>query len=172
LLDRGRRIERSRYAARLIRGLTTMGEPAESGVLNLLLELVDSTMTYRSRYKAIPQLPAVLDLVLADDSNPRSLIFQISEIEEHLAVMPLEEASGPVSAAQKIVIRLLAELRLADVRKLSTVRSRKGLRTHLDRLLMRIEGGADELSDVIEGTYFSHSLERQISGSGRSVSPA
>jgi uncharacterized circularly permuted ATP-grasp superfamily protein/uncharacterized alpha-E superfamily protein len=172
LLDMGRRIERSRYAARLIRGLTAMGEPAESGVLNLLLELVDSTMTYRSRYKAIPQLAAVLDLVLADDSNPRSLIFQISEIEEHLAVMPLEEASGPVSAAQKIVIRLLAELRLADVKKLSTVRSRKGLRTHLDRLLMRIEAGADELSDVIEGTYFSHSLERQISGSGRSVSPA
>jgi len=172
LLDMGRRIDRTRYGARLVRGLTTQGDPAQSGVLNLLLELVDSTMTYRSRYKAVPQLAPVLDLVLADDSNPRSLIFQIGEIEEHLAVMPLEEASGPVSAAQKIVIRLLAELRLADVRKLSTVRSRKGLRTHLDRLLMRIEGGADELSDVIEGTYFSHSLERQISGSGRSVSPA
>ncbi len=85
--------------------------------------------------------------------------------------MPLEAASGPVSAAQKIVIRLLAELRLADVKKLATVRSRKGLRTHLDRLLMRLEGGADELSDVVEGTYFSHSIERQISGSRRSVSP-
>ncbi len=54
LLDMGRRIERTRFAARLIRGLTATGEPAENGVLNLLLELVDSTMTYRSRYKAIP----------------------------------------------------------------------------------------------------------------------
>ncbi len=53
LLDMGRRIERTRYAARLIRALTTQGEPAESGVLNLLLELVDSTMTYRSRYKVV-----------------------------------------------------------------------------------------------------------------------
>ncbi len=167
LLDMGRRIERTRYAARLIRGLTTQGEPAENGVLNLLLELVDSTMTYRSRYKAIPQLAAVLDLVMADESNPRSLIFQISEIEEHLEVMPLEQESGPISAAQKIVISLLAELRLCDVKKLSIVRSRGGLRTHLDRVLMRLELGADELSDVIEGTYFSHSLERQISGSGR-----
>ncbi len=167
LLDMGRRIERARYAARLIRALTTRGEPAQSGVLNLLLELVDSTMTYRSRYKAIPQLPAVLDLVTADETNPRSLIFQIDEIEAHLAVMPLEPESGPVSDAQKIVISLHAELRLADVKKLSTVRSKSGLRTHLDRLLTRVEGGADELSQVIERTYFSHSLERQISGSGR-----
>ncbi len=167
LLDMGRRIERTRHAARLIRGLTVDGEPAETGVLNLLLELVDSTMTYRSRYKAIPQLPAVLDLVLADESNPRSLIFQIVETQEHLAVMPLEQVSGPVSEAQRIVISLLAELRLADVRKLATVRSRSGLRMHLDRVLTRIERGADELSDVIERTYFSHSLEQQISGIGR-----
>ena len=61
--------------------MTADGEPAETGVLNLLLELVDSTMTYRSRYKAIPQLPAVLDLVMADESNPRSLLFKIVEIE-------------------------------------------------------------------------------------------
>jgi uncharacterized alpha-E superfamily protein len=168
LLDMGRRIERTRFGARLVRGLTTQGEPAQTGVLNLLLELVDSTMTYRSRYKAIPQLPAVLDLVMADESNPRSLIFQIHEIEEHLKVMPLEQESGPISAAQKIVISLLAELRLCDVKRLSVVRSRAGKRTHLDRVLTRLELGADELSDVIEGTYFSHSLERQISGSGRS----
>jgi hypothetical protein len=99
------------------------------------------------------------------------LIFQISEIEEHLEVMPLEQESGPISAAQKIVISLLAELRLCDVKRLSVVRSRSGKRTHLDRVLTRLESGADELSDVIEGTYFSHSLERQISGSGRLGSP-
>jgi len=169
LLDMGRRIERTRHATRLVRGLTVDGEPAETGVLNLLLELVDSTMTYRSRYRAIPQLPAVLDLVLADESNPRSLLFQIVEIEEHLSVMPLEQVSGPVSDGQRIVISLLADLRLADVRKLSTVRSRAGIRSHLDRVLTRIERGTDELSDVVERTYFSHSLEQQVSGLGRAV---
>jgi uncharacterized circularly permuted ATP-grasp superfamily protein/uncharacterized alpha-E superfamily protein len=172
LLDMGRRIERTRFASRLVRALTTQGEPAESGALNLLLELVDSTMTYRSRYKSLPQLPAVLDLVMSDDTNPRSLIFQIAEIEEHLSVMPLEQESGPVSDAQKIVISLLAELKLADVRKLASVRSKAGLRTHLDRVLTRIELGADELSDVIERTYFSHSLERQVSGAAGPGTPA
>jgi uncharacterized alpha-E superfamily protein len=167
LLDMGRRIERTRFGARLVRGLTTQGEPAQNGVLNLMLELVDSTMTYRSRYKAVPQLPAALDLVMADESNPRSLIFQIAEMERHLSVMPLEQESGPISDAQKIVLGLLTELRLADVKKLASVRSKHGLRTHLERLVTRLEDGADELSDVIERTYFSHSLERQVSGSGR-----
>ncbi len=167
LLDMGRRIERGRFCARVVHILTSNGEPAESGVLNLLLELVDSAMTYRSRYKAVPQLPAVLDLVMADESNPRSIIFQIAEIEQHLAVMPLEHRSAPISDAQKIVIGLLSELQLANMEKLGSVRSKRGLRTHLDRLVTRIEDGADELSGVIERTYFSHSAEHQVSGSPR-----
>ncbi|NJN53061.1 MAG: alpha-E domain-containing protein [Gammaproteobacteria bacterium] len=167
LLDLGRRIERSRFYARLIRDIAVTGSPEESGVLHLLLELGDCEMTYRSRYKATPQLPAVLDLLLTDDSNPRSLAFQFDEIGEHLALMPLEQKGGLLSTSQRTVIAVRSELQLADVVKLATVKTKAGRRTHLARLLDRVEEGADELSEVITLTYFSHAIEHRVSGSRR-----
>ena len=48
------------------------------------LELCDSTITYRTRYLGQLQPAPVLDLVILDDSNPRSLAFQLRAIEGHL----------------------------------------------------------------------------------------
>jgi uncharacterized circularly permuted ATP-grasp superfamily protein/uncharacterized alpha-E superfamily protein len=172
LLDLGRRIERSRYYAGLIRDLTVTATPADGGLLNLLLELADSAMTYRSRYKSVPNLPAVLDLLLADETNPRSLAFQFAEMEHHMRVMPLEQAQGPVSAARKIVLAARTDLRLADVEKLANVKSRAGRRTHLSRLLERAEAATDELTQVITVTYFSHTQERRVTSGTATDSPA
>jgi uncharacterized alpha-E superfamily protein len=163
LLDLGRRLARTRYYARSIGDLTVMASGAESGLLNLLLELADSAMTYRARYKSVPSLPPVLDLLLSDETNPRSLAFQFGEIDRHLVVMPLEQAQGPISAARKIVIAARTDLRLADVEKLASVKTRAGRRTHLARLLERVEEATNELTDVITLTYFSHTQERRLS---------
>jgi uncharacterized circularly permuted ATP-grasp superfamily protein/uncharacterized alpha-E superfamily protein len=165
LLDMGRRIERARFAVKLVRSLSTRGKPEGTGVLNLLLDLADSTMTYRGRYKAVPQLPAVLDLLLADDSNPRSVIFQIVQMEEHMKVLPLEQQQVPISPGRKAIAALRIDLTLADMYRLSAVKSRAGLRSHLDRLTRRIEEGVDELSEIVARTYFSHSLGQRVSGS-------
>ncbi len=75
-LDMGRRIERIRTMVRLVQELVVAGEPENDGGLDLLLELADSTMTYRGRYHATPQITRVLDLLLADETNPRSVLFQ------------------------------------------------------------------------------------------------
>jgi uncharacterized alpha-E superfamily protein len=128
------------------------------------LELADSLITYRSRYKTEPQLPAVLDLVLADDSNPRSLVFQLAEMKAHMAVMPLEELGGHLSQAQRNLIAMHTDVILADVDKLASVISRHGRRNHLDRLLNRCEQGLDKLGDLITQTYFSHSVGHRVTG--------
>ena len=39
-------------------------------------------MTYPGRYQAAPQLPAVLDLLLCDETNPRSAVFQILTLSD------------------------------------------------------------------------------------------
>jgi uncharacterized alpha-E superfamily protein len=140
-------------------------EDAEvTGVLNLLLELLDSAMTYRSRYRSAPTLPATLDLVLADDSNPRSVVFQFAEMSAHMDVMPLEEPLGPVTEAQRIVVGLHTDLKLLDVEKLGTTRTKSGALGHLDRLMRRVVVSVDDLSRIVAGVYFSHSLERRVTG--------
>jgi uncharacterized circularly permuted ATP-grasp superfamily protein/uncharacterized alpha-E superfamily protein len=171
LLDMGRRIERARFAVKLVRSLSTRGKPEGTGVLNLLLDLADSTMTYRGRYKAVPQLPAVLDLLLADDSNPRSVIFQVVQMEEHMKELPLEQQQVPISPGRKAIAAIRVDLILADMNRLSSVKSRAGLRTQLDRLTRRIEEGVDELSEIVARTYFSHSLRQRVSGAASSDGP-
>src|SRR4029450_5632749 len=69
-LDVGRRLERAMNMASLVRTVLPPA-PADNAVLEPLLEIADSSMTYRRRYFARPQLSPVLDLLLLDDTNTR-----------------------------------------------------------------------------------------------------
>ena len=70
-LDVGRRLERAMQ--RDEPGATgAVGRPVGHAVLEPLLEIADSSMTYRRRYFARPQLSPVLDLLLLDDTNTRA----------------------------------------------------------------------------------------------------
>jgi uncharacterized circularly permuted ATP-grasp superfamily protein/uncharacterized alpha-E superfamily protein len=163
-LDLGRRIERARYIVRIMRELLVRTERDDPGVLGMQLELADSLITYRSRYKTEAQLPAVLDLVLADDSNPRSLVFQLGVMKDHMAVMPLEGLDGHLSPAQRHLLAMHTDVMLADADKLATVTSRNGRLTHLNRVLNRCEQSLDMLTDLVTQTYFSHSIGHRVTG--------
>src|SRR6185369_12053422 len=81
-LDFGRRIERGLSLLKLLSAAAgVQSQPA--AILEPVLEIADSVMTYRRRHFTAPQLAGVLDLLLRDDSNPRSLIFQVNLLREH-----------------------------------------------------------------------------------------
>ncbi len=86
-LDIGRRLERSVNLVHLVRAaLSAAG--ASDAVLEPLLEIADSSMTYRRRYYTQAQLAPVLDLLLADEGNPRSLAFQVNAMAGHIDRLP------------------------------------------------------------------------------------
>jgi uncharacterized alpha-E superfamily protein len=170
-LDMGRRLERVRAMIQLIQQLAVRGEPADDGGLELLLELADSTMTYRGRYQAAPQLPAVLDLLLCDETNPRSAVFQILTLSEHMASLPERGDDGIMTADRKIVMRLGSELRLAEPTDLASMGSRFDARIELDRLARRVDRDVHELSGHIAERFFSHSSPKRTAGARRLESP-
>lgn len=163
-LDLGRRLERIWQSSKLIRHLTAREGSGTTGALSLLLELADSSMTYRMRYMSQPQLPQTLDLLLADETNPRSVLFQLAACSEHLSVLPNEAAEGLTTPAQKLVIGLHSALSLVDVTLLAIPNKRSGNRVALERLIKRIDKDTQDLSDLIARTYFSHSMPQQVSG--------
>src|SRR5581483_4287387 len=75
-MDGGRRLERGLHTLHLLGGLFER-TPFETALLEALLEAADSSLTYRQRYLTSLQPAPVLDLLLLDDSNPRSVIFQV-----------------------------------------------------------------------------------------------
>lgn len=163
-LNMGQRIERAQFNIRVLRALCVRADPDASGVIGLVLELLDSTMTYRSRYHAGPELTAVLDLVLADHTNPRSLLFQLQMLVEHLEVMPLERLQGRPSTALRTLLQAHSEVGLVEVEKLATVTNKSGKRTHLDRVLQRTAAAMTELTERVGETYFTHATGHRVTG--------
>jgi uncharacterized alpha-E superfamily protein len=163
-LEMGRRLERVRHLSKLIRHLASRGTPEATGALNLLLELADSSITYRTRYRAEAKLAAVLDLLLADETNPRSVIFQLKTFETHMNDLPHEETVASLNPAQKITTRICTDIRLTDMIQIAELTKTSKVRVSLVRLLKDLDQGVHQLSDLVAHTYFSHSLSQRISG--------
>lgn len=107
-LEMGRRIERALNICRITRNLSA--PPHHQNDLGIILDLCDSQIAYRSRYLTGPMLEPVLDLVLLDPDNPRSLIFQIGAITDHVGFLPqlLEDGvpETPLREARAILSNL------------------------------------------------------------------
>jgi len=168
-LDMGRRLERTRAMIQMIQQLAVRGDAQAGGELELLLELADSTITYRGRYHAAPQLPAVLDLLLCDDTNPRSAVYQIATLDEHIGQLPSGAEEGIMTPDQRRVTRLKNELMLVDPVELGAGVVRFDTRIDLERLLRRIERDVHELSDDIAQRFFSHSSATRVGGAASRV---
>jgi uncharacterized alpha-E superfamily protein len=124
-----------------------------------LLEIGDSSMTYRRRYFAQASVAPVLDLLIADDSVPRSLAFQLEALAAHVDGLPRDPRAPAPTREQAVAARLLAAVRGADVTALAAAR-RAGRPAPLDRLLADTARGLAELSDTLSHYYFSHAVSR------------
>jgi len=155
-LSVGRRIERSILLVKLFRAVIVPLSGETWPMLEMLLEVCDSSMTYRSRYFTIIQAAPVLDLLMNDESNPRSLAFQIRDLSEHCAFLlrTLQGAEWP-GARQRRVEEAAEALFEADVQWLCRPDAH-GYRFELDRLLAAMDAALPALSDAITNTWFSH----------------
>ncbi len=161
-LDMGQRIERAHTLCRFLNGALHSPEADNPSVLEAVLEVADSTLTYRSRYNLIPDMAAVYDLVLLDDTNPRSLLFQLLQLETHFQRLPRERDQALPSPAHRILIESLTRTRLLEPRDLSRVSS-GWHETEPGNAIRQLLRDLPRLSDAITVSYFAHSA---ISRSG------
>lgn len=152
-LDMGRRIERAYNLAEAVRTLFIPDADPEEEMnsLRLILELADSFITYRSRYRLDPSLPLVLDLLLLDETNPRSLAYQLAEISKHLENLPDSGRGAGLAEDRRLSLSALTAVRLADIEALAQEESRIGL----DELLSAELEILPELSNAIGRHYFN-----------------
>ncbi|MEK0451271.1 MAG: hypothetical protein RL088_3539 [Verrucomicrobiota bacterium] len=155
-LDMGMRIERALYLATFLSHALRAEMADNPSVLEAVLEVADSTITYRSRYSLLPNLAAVYDLVLLDDTNPRSLLFQLLQLEKHFVRLPREKQSALPTEAQRLLVGSVASVRLLDPRELSDRNA--GWHAGQTGVVLRdILQNIPRLSDAIAASYFAHS---------------
>ncbi len=115
-LDMGRRVERAINTCRFARIFADKDATAEN--LDVLLDLIDSQITYRSRYLIGVALAPVRDMVLLDTFNPRSVAFQADRIDEHLATLPLLREDGIMEAPRRIATKLVSDLSVDEAEQI------------------------------------------------------
>jgi uncharacterized circularly permuted ATP-grasp superfamily protein/uncharacterized alpha-E superfamily protein len=140
----GRRIERLQFLCTVLERALCMDFDSN---LDWLLELSDSIVTYRSRYMSQPEWVRVLDLLLLDDSNPRSIIFQMKGLMKYLKKL----ANSYGGFGEQILAPLMAELQaLSPAEDLYCGNQR------LIDLISRINFTSHTLSEQIGVRFFSY----------------
>lgn len=148
----GCRIERLQFVAGSIAGFLDGPAQADPSALAWLLELGNSSITYRTRYMATAQLIPVLDLLLRDEQNPHSVLFQLRELQASLRGLAerFELAPPDISALEA---RLLA----FDFRRLERVDAAAlAALAELAALLRDAAATAGQLSDYLGLRFFVH----------------
>jgi uncharacterized circularly permuted ATP-grasp superfamily protein/uncharacterized alpha-E superfamily protein len=154
-LDMGRRIERAITLVTLLRATTARTLDRERPLLEAVLEIADSGMTYRRRYLASLQLPPVLDLLLTDDTNPRSVLYQLRALGDHIRELPPPPGTAVRNPQLKLVLAAQNELELAEMDELSKP-DELGARPKIEALLRRLGTLLPQLSDSLSDTYLNH----------------
>ena len=163
-LDLGRRLERAQFVVTGALAPFAHSPIDWEAAMWVALELCDSTITYRTRYLGQLQPAPVLDLVVLDDSNPRSLAFQLRAMEGHLDY--LARISGMRVAA---LPETLDHDLVAAVKQFAgdeQVWRHEGLALAMLRdLASETDQRLDALSEAITRAYFSHVPAAQAVGS-------
>jgi uncharacterized alpha-E superfamily protein len=167
-LSLGRRLERAMYAVRQLRAGTSDLDQQSWPLLEYLLEVADSSMTYRSRYFTTLQPVAVLDVLMADESNPRSLNFQMAHLADLYRKLS-RHAPDDLEAIQ----HALALLRGLDLENLAFPLPGDGRESEesdgqqqLDRALGFVQNFLPSFADNISLRYFDHAHRYAISIGG------
>ena len=153
-LDFGRRIERAQaILSQLAQLLEQPPGAVQSGrvevALRLALELRDSVITYRSRYLATLQPAPALDLILADEGNPRGLAFQLRAVRDLLN--GLSDEPDNLSMALDPLTHEIGSI----VTDLLAARDQMVAAAALPRRLGALEQAVGELSDLVSRRYFA-----------------
>jgi uncharacterized circularly permuted ATP-grasp superfamily protein/uncharacterized alpha-E superfamily protein len=156
----GRRLERAIYLTRQMREITRQLPPEEWSFLERLLDVEDSSMTYRTRYYTTLQPLAVLDVLMADETNPRSLDFQLEHLAELYEKLP-RHLSQDLQAMRSAVVSLRA-IDLKSIRNTARAESdekgasREKAYSKMDKYLANLESLLPAWSNDLSNRYFSH----------------
>ena len=148
-LSLGRRIER---LSMLCASLQVAIVEGRAHGLDWLLELADSTVTYRSRYLVAPEWMPVLDLLLRDEANPRSVAFQVKGLTEYIAKLETSHgrfASDVLAPGHAALRRLAPEDLHPESEAVADV-------------LEQLHRAALAASDELSLKFFSHAASRSV----------
>ncbi|MBU24549.1 MAG: hypothetical protein CMD99_00770 [Gammaproteobacteria bacterium] len=153
-MDIGRHIERASKTLMLLNQAFKTLKPQDVNHWELVLEVTDTVMTYRRRYRTRLHPTAILDLLLLDVETPRAIGYLAARLENLVHGLPVQQLVGRKTQLQQLAFRIHANLQMAQTEDLMTDQGlpKKPLFDALDQMIDTLSS----LSEAITLAYFSH----------------
>jgi len=151
LLSTGRHLERLGFLAQALAAAFDTGAVHDEGGFEAVVALFDSTITFHAQYQQRHDIPALLDLLVLDRDNPRSLGWVAQTLRGRLARL----AGTPVGETTELALPVPDPQQW----KLETLCQRDAAGRHaaLQALLQQCVDASYSLSDALSARYFAHS---------------
>jgi uncharacterized circularly permuted ATP-grasp superfamily protein/uncharacterized alpha-E superfamily protein len=159
-IEIGRRLERSLQIASSVRALLTadFSEVEQETLIESALLSSEALISYRRIYQNGLQVEQALDLILLNSKNPRSLIYQLQELDNYFRDLPGDQ--NEFGTKNKLLLEATTALRLSDLSTLTL--PTKGIRSELDQLLSRLQYLITQTAKAISHRYFDHAEDPQL----------
>jgi len=152
-LQLGRRLERvQNMVASVVAVSRQFGDGEESLALETLLLAHGCMVGHRRRYGMELNYYTAWQYLLLDATNPRSLLFQLQELESLLHLLNHNPQLG-LSDAEKILLGVITQMKLADAREWVGADNARGI---LSRFLGELNGRLRQLGNDLDHLYFRH----------------
>eukprot|EP01037_Dinobryon_pediforme_P002947 gene2947-2988_t len=153
LLSIGRHLERLGFLASALESGLQTGAVHDEGGFEAMVALFDSTITFHAQYQQRRDMPALLDLLVIDRDNPRSLAWVAQTLRGRIA--KIEAAAGTPGESAATGIPEASDLSLVAL----CAQDAEGRHAALEDYLGRCVRGVMGLSDVLATRYFTHSAD-------------
>ena len=163
MLDLGRKIEQSLLLITMLKAtmVNRYNEEIEYNLQQAVLMSNESLVNYRYKYRMPIQNYLVLDLLVFDPNNPRSLVYQVDRLKPYLKNLPKNQSGFQQSEYERLILEAESLLKLTDKNELTTVAEGDLKYKKLDDFLTKMYGLLSGIPDVISKSYFKHVLTSQ-----------
>ncbi|MBR7889774.1 circularly permuted type 2 ATP-grasp protein [Marinomonas sp. A79] len=155
----GRRTERALQTATLLRSALTTSLPAvqQQQILESVLLSVEALISFRRRYRNRARIAYGLDLLMIDSTNPRSLLYQVDQLRRYIQELPrTDSSSAGLSPENKVILKSLYAIQLADLETLAKVDPDTQTRHQLESLMTELLEHLEQFTILISDKYFDH----------------
>lgn len=163
MLDMGRKIEQSLLLIRMLRAtlINYTNNDIAYNIQEAVLKSNEALVNYRYKYRVPIQLPLVLELLLLDPNNPRSLIYQLDKIKNHFSQLPKAGNSDQLSEHERLILEAHTLVKLANKAELSTLNKEHVAYENLNDFLDKIYNLLSVIPEAISKTYFKHAQSQK-----------
>jgi uncharacterized alpha-E superfamily protein len=155
-LDIGRFIERLLATLELLKlALLTAKQPGIP-LWEVVLATTDNFTVYRRRFRSQLHPSAILDLLLFDETNPRSIGYMFKRLQRQVSRLPTQASSSYRNLENRLIIQATSALHLVDIGMLVNLEHSEEAREALTCLLDELIEPMTALSNAISHSHFSH----------------